>query len=516
MPRLGVLWVVAMVCAPVALAFANISPTALQAEFALKRGDKRQAVDLWFSAIERKGDGQFDVQAYPYVLTLALEAQDYGKAASVAEAWHAAAPESADALYYIAHVALKTAQAGNAAKALRSLLARKPASNLQRLMVGVDLTDPTYVQQLISQLEPLLAIAPGNRSVQMLLVQLYLANQQYTQAGTMLDKLLVLPNPSSDILFAKYMQLKQSMGYHASLKWLVKQAPDPRVQELLVRNLVSEGGYSQLLLLVQQWPFAIKPTGNVWREYMHSALLLGLANLATEAMLNMTEDFETADEGYYYLGKMAQLQNDVTGVQYFYSKVRFEQWEEKRIIAQSEFLLGKGQLADAETLITPYLKHPEPAKRYMAVGLYIKLLSLQNKDAELKKWLLTQLEQERLEYLGVVYRYIPASMTSVRDKYSDVLSEQHPEVLFANIQRTLKPSNASKYLNLMEPLQGSGLDPLNYWLTKAQLHALLNDRANTCNALNNAAEQVHEWLLIPANVQRWQQWCLPGGKPQTP
>lgn len=285
---------------------ASVLKQTLIAEFALARQDVATAVHEYTVLAIRTNSTTIKQRA----LNIALEHNDLNAALDIARFWVVAEPKDTPALFYLAHIALRTHQYALAADTLERILNLDDNADLEQILTGIS------PETLAEREDLLLALAKSkerdNPSILVLIAGLQSQNNQYNAALETINLALSKRPKVTSYILMKASLLMALQDHSAAQQWYAlarKRNPknlDVHLAEarFLIKQRQPQLALERLEKIVQQWPnndeakFIAGLTSIDLKQYMQ----------ADQFLLGLTASNEYQNDAYYYLAVNAERQ----------------------------------------------------------------------------------------------------------------------------------------------------------------------------------------------------------------
>lgn len=302
----------------------DLEPDILYQLLVAELAGQQQRYDIllgnYLAAAQKTGDAGLAERA----THIAVSLKAHQAALTAAQLWHQAAPHNSRAKQVLAGQLILNENLDEAIELLEQLLASDNDTSFDTFTINSQaLTEPQR-EQLIQQLNRLLAIYPNTPQLLFSQTLLLRANEHLEEALSNAEQLHQLqPTPRNLSLLAK---LKQQLGdTKEALKVLkkgLKTYPDSRPLQVL---------YGQLLIDNKQLVEAQRQFAELYDQYPHdeqvklTLALLSLENGNTQQgeqlLQELTQSSRLANEALYHLGQSAQRQSQPQKAIDFYRQI---------------------------------------------------------------------------------------------------------------------------------------------------------------------------------------------------
>jgi predicted Zn-dependent protease len=292
----------------------------LTAEFALQRQQHPLAVHTYRDQAMQSQDAAVLDRA----LALALDQGDLADALLIANHWVEVQPDHIPALFYLAHLALRTHDYPLAAHTLDRILAHDPSAALDRILIGIYPENTADRQALLDALTAL--NTRGNPSLLVLHAGLLVQDNRLTEALVNVNAALVSRPDVTAFLTLKASILMQLQSPQQVQDWLQRQSTrlpkNKSLQLFEVRYLLNQHqqktALARLDRMARRWP----QDGEI-------TLLAALVSIdqqrpldAEKYLLQLLTQDEYIDQAYYYLGINAERLNRPDVAEVYLQKVQ--------------------------------------------------------------------------------------------------------------------------------------------------------------------------------------------------
>lgn len=321
----------------------------LVGELAGQRGQLAVAVDAYFNASQLAND----TRIFERAVHIALYAENYSQAMAIAKAWLMQEPGNAEAHKVLASLAARAGDIELAAKHFQKMLSYAPGNLEQRLFLVVSslLGKGGQSDHAIPVMEALQVYYPEYAEVYYAHATLAILLKRFDLAEIAIQQALKLREQWSDALLL-YSTILQQVGKVPQAAELLHKA----VQQL-PRNLSLKVGYGKLLvqqklLAEAQQQFssvlAIAPD-NEEARYILAILALEIDDLekAKKHFYVLVKQQKMLDEAAYYLGQIAEIENDYVQAESWYRQVNRGDSVLDAKIRLAVLLAKQGKLDDA-------------------------------------------------------------------------------------------------------------------------------------------------------------------------
>ena len=256
-------------------------------------------------------------------LDIALDNNDLLSALDIATHWVNQDPSDVPALFYLAHIALKTHKYELTASTLDKILNIDPDSDLAEIVTGIA---PDSAEDRMALLKTLRSSrANGNPSILVMIASLEAQDNQMQQALKDIQRALrKRPNVTSFILL-KANILEASGDQEATVKWYAKSSRQHRYNlevrlaeaKYLIKIGQSELGLKKLESIIRSWPSADEPI-----------FIAGLTSIdlkhydqAEGFLLQLKDSSQYQNDAYYYLAINAERKQHYETAKAYYRLV---------------------------------------------------------------------------------------------------------------------------------------------------------------------------------------------------
>ena len=256
-------------------------------------------------------------------LDIALDNNDLLSALDIATHWVNQDPSDVPALFYLAHIALKTHKYELTASTLDKILNIDPDSDLAEIVTGIA---PDSAEDRMALLKTLRSSrANGNPSILVMIASLEAQDNQMQQALKDIQRALrKRPNVTSFILL-KANILEASGDQKATVKWYAKSSRQHRYNlevrlaeaKYLIKIGQSELGLKKLESIIRSWPSADEPI-----------FIAGLTSIdlkrydqAEGFLLQLKDSSQYQNDAYYYLAINAERKQHYETAKAYYRLV---------------------------------------------------------------------------------------------------------------------------------------------------------------------------------------------------
>ncbi|MEB3767623.1 tetratricopeptide repeat protein [Acinetobacter sp. MD2] len=256
-------------------------------------------------------------------LDIALDENDLYAALDIASQWVTQDPTDVPALFYLAHITLKTHKYEMTAATLDKILNIDPDADLAEILAGIAPDDPKDRQILLNALRQ--SKARYNPSILVLIASLEAQNGELESALKNIQKALrKRPNVTSFILL-KANLLEASNNQAATLEWYAKSSKKHRdnleVHLAEAKYLIKIGQPEQALNkfehIIRTWPNADEPI-----------FIAGLTSIdlkhydqAEQFLLQLKNSSQYQNDAYYYLAINAERKQHYETAKTYYRLV---------------------------------------------------------------------------------------------------------------------------------------------------------------------------------------------------
>ncbi len=315
-------------------------------------------------------------------LTVAINNHDDNIAMDIARYWVDSEPNDIPALFYLAHLSLKTHEYPLAAQTLDKILSYDANTALDRVLAGIYPENPKDRQELLAALTHL--DSHNNPSLLVLMAGLQTQNGQYDEALKRVERALK-KRPDVTAFMTLKANILIAQNKHKELEyWLDKQTQrEPKNKSLqlfevryLLKQQKQEAALKKLDLMTRRWP-----------DDSETLLLAGLVSIdqqrykqAEAYLLQLLTQDEYLDQAYYYLAINAQRQNQFGVASAYFQKVEGDLYQsaQKKLVLM---LVMQGDFSPAISHLTQErVNHPDSAS--FLYQLQVQLLKDHGQQAE--------------------------------------------------------------------------------------------------------------------------------------
>ncbi|MEY2864424.1 MAG: hypothetical protein RLY58_2131 [Pseudomonadota bacterium] len=330
----------------------------LTAEFALQRQESRLAVQLYRDQAMQSHDAAVLDRA----LALALDQAHLEDALLIARHWVDVEPDHIPALFYLAHLALRTHDYPLAAHTLDRILAHDPSAALDRILIGIYPENAADRQALLAALSNI--NTRGNPSLLVLHAGLLVQDGKLSDALKNVNAALVSRPNVTAFITLKASILMQLQSPERVQQWLQQQstrfATNKSLQLFEVRYLLNQ--HRQKIALARLDRMARR-----WPQDGEITLLAALVSIdqqhpldAEKYLLQLLTQDEYIDQAYYYLGINAERLNRPDVAEIYLQKVQsdalYRNAQRKLVMLR----MMQGRLNDALASLTQErVDHPD-------------------------------------------------------------------------------------------------------------------------------------------------------------
>ena len=256
-------------------------------------------------------------------LNIALEQNDLKAALDIATHWVVQEPKDVPALFYLAHISLKTHEYELAATTLNKILTIDPTADLEQILVGIA---PETVEDREALLKTLrTSKEKNNPSILVLIAGLEAQNGQLKQALLTINQALRKRPKVTGFILMKANLLLALQDQQAAQKWFEKSSRkhkynlEVRLAEVrfLVKSNQPELALSKLQTILKQWPDAEE-----------ALFIAGLTSIdlkqyeqAEKYLVELRYSNRYQNEAYYYLAVNAERKQHYETAKAYYSLV---------------------------------------------------------------------------------------------------------------------------------------------------------------------------------------------------
>lgn len=296
-------------------------------------------------------------------LTVAINNHDDEGAMDIARHWVEREPNDIPALFYLAHLSLKTHQYPLAAQTLDRILNYDADTDLDRVLAGIYPENQTDRQELLTALSHL--DSHKNPSLLVLMAGLQAQNGQYDEALKRVERAL-RKRPEVTAFMTLKANILMAQNRHQELEsWLDKQTrKDPKNKSLQLFEV-------RYLLKQQHQASALKKLDVMTRRWPDDSEILLLAGLvsidqqqykqAESYLVQLLTDDDYLDQAYYYLGINSQRQGLYAAASTYFQKVEGDLYQsaQKKMVLM---LVSHGEFGTAISHLTQErVNHPDSA-----------------------------------------------------------------------------------------------------------------------------------------------------------
>lgn len=256
-------------------------------------------------------------------LDIALEENDLYAALDIASQWVTQDPKDVPALFYLAHITLKTHKYEMTASTLDKILNIDPDADLAEILAGIAPESAEDRNVLLNALRK--SEARNNASILVLIASLEAQNGELQPALKNLQKALRKhPNVTSFILL-KANILEASGDQKATLEWYTKSSKKHRY------NLEVHLAEAKYLIKIGQPELALKKLEYIirtWPSADEAIFIAGLTSIdlkqyeqAEQFLLQLKDSSQYQNDAYYYLAVNAERKQHYETAKTYYRLV---------------------------------------------------------------------------------------------------------------------------------------------------------------------------------------------------
>lgn len=256
-------------------------------------------------------------------LDIALDENDLYAALDIASQWVTQDPKDVPALFYLAHITLKTHKYEMTASTLDKILNIDPDADLAEILAGIAPDSPTDRNILLNALRK--SKARNNPSILVLIASLEAQNGELESALKNIQKALrKRPNVTSFILL-KANLLEASGNQQATLDWYAKSSKKHRY------NLEVHLAEAKYLIKIEQPELALKKFEYIirtWPSSDEAIFIAGLTSIdlkrydqAEQFLLQLKDSSQYQNDAYYYLAVNAERKQHYETAKTYYRLV---------------------------------------------------------------------------------------------------------------------------------------------------------------------------------------------------
>ncbi|WP_343595192.1 tetratricopeptide repeat protein [Acinetobacter sp.] len=256
-------------------------------------------------------------------LDIALDENDLYAALDIASQWVTQDPKDVPALFYLAHITLKTHKYEMTASTLDKILNIDPDADLAEILAGIAPDSPTDRNILLNTLRK--SKARNNPSILVFIASLEAQNGELESALKNIQKALrKRPNVTSFILL-KANLLEASGNQQATLDWYAKSSKKHRY------NLEVHLAEAKYLIKIEQPELALKKFEYIirtWPSADEAIFIAGLTSIdlkrydqAEQFLLQLKDSSQYQNDAYYYLAVNAERKQHYETAKTYYRLV---------------------------------------------------------------------------------------------------------------------------------------------------------------------------------------------------
>lgn len=329
------------------------------AEFLLGRNQPDSAVSIY----KKLAFYTLSPNILERALTVAINNHDDQGAMDIARHWVEREPNDIPALFYLAHLSLKTHEYPLAAQTLDKILNYDADTDLDRVLAGIYPENQADRQELLTALMHL--DSHKNPSLLVLMAGLQAQNGQYDEALKRVDRALK-KRPDVTAFMTLKANILMAQNRHKELEtWLDRQTrKEPKNKSLQLFEV-------RYLLKQQHQATALKKLDVMTRRWPDDSEILLLAGLvsidqqqykqAEAYLVQLLPQDDYLDQAYYYLAINAQRQNQFAAASTYFQKVEGDLYEsaQKKLVLM---LVSRGEFSQAISHLTQErVNHPDSA-----------------------------------------------------------------------------------------------------------------------------------------------------------
>lgn len=327
------------------------------AEFLLNRNHPDTAVAIY----KNLASHTLSPNILERALTVAINNHDDEGAMDIARHWVEREPNDIPALFYLAHLSLKTHQYPLAAQTLDKILNYDADTDLDRVLAGIYPQNQNDRQELLTALMHL--DSHKNPSLLVLMAGLQTQNGQYDEALKRVERAL-RKRPDVTAFMTLKANILIAQNRHKELEaWLDRQTrkelKNKSLQLFEVRYLLNQQHQATALkkldVMTRRWP----DDGEI-------LLLAGLVSIdqqqykqAEAYLVQLLTQDDYLDQAYYYLAINAQRQNQFAVASTYFQKVEGDLYQsaQKKLVLM---LVSRGDFGQAISHLTQQrVNHPD-------------------------------------------------------------------------------------------------------------------------------------------------------------
>ncbi|RKG32844.1 tetratricopeptide repeat protein [Acinetobacter tianfuensis] len=256
-------------------------------------------------------------------LNVAIEHDDMRSALDIATFWVVQEPEDVPAMFYLAHIALKTHEYDLAAETLDKILNIDPNADFEQILAGISPESPEDRDFLISTLRA--SKESQNPSILVLIAGLEAQNNQLNSALETIGKALKKRPKTTGYILMKANLLNALGDNEATAKWYAKSSKKHRSNleirlaevKYLIKINESEQALDKLEDILHKWPKAEE-----------ALFIAGLTSIDLEQyeraeryLVELRYSSQYQNEAYYYLAVNAERKQHFETAKAYYRLV---------------------------------------------------------------------------------------------------------------------------------------------------------------------------------------------------
>lgn len=323
----------------------------LAGELALKQRDPARALEEYRKALALSNSPEVAKRTARVALYLGRDEV----ARDAVERWLALAPEAPEAHRYMGLLELRAGNVDAAAEQFRAVVAatEEPREAFDALVAMLrQEEDAGPVLEVVGQL---VESFPEQPAAHLALAQLALAAGDHPLVLEATDRALALQPGWRDAYLLR-AEAQRSRGDDAaaleSLREALESAPQDHELRLHYARTLLDAGFPEQALAQFEQLVTARP-GDVRARYAAGLLALEAGELerAREHFLQLVNLGERSDDAYYYLGRIAEAEQDLPGALRWYNRVEQGDYLERARLRVPVLLAEEGQLAEARAAL---------------------------------------------------------------------------------------------------------------------------------------------------------------------
>ena len=256
-------------------------------------------------------------------LNVAIEQNDLHSALDISTHWVDQEPKDVPALFYLAHIALRSHEYQLVATTLNKILSLDSNADLERILVGIAPESTQDRNDLIHALQT--SNEQKNPSILAIIAALQAQNQQFDQALENINRALKHRSKTTGYILMKANILQALNDQEATLKWFKKSSRKNK------KNLDIQLAEVKYLIKINENELALKKLESItkkWPDAEEAAFIAGLTSIdlglneqAEKYLVELRNSAQYQNEAYYYLAVNAEQKQHYETAKAYYRLV---------------------------------------------------------------------------------------------------------------------------------------------------------------------------------------------------